>query len=70
MNKFEIEKCLEELNEKNCTAFWIIKKDGNHQGGYMSELINNVDNECIQLKQKEIYYTAYYTDIANLMYTY
>lgn len=70
MNKLEIIEKLNELKNKNCITFWIIEKSGKHQGGKMSEIINNTTDECIQLKQKEIYYTAYYSDIADIMYIY
>ena len=68
MNKYQIETRLKELELQNCSSVWIFLKNQRVWGSYFSQIINNTDMECIQLKQNEIYETIPYSLITEIKY--
>ena len=66
MNKFEIEKCLNELQEKNCEYVWFTLDDSHQEGANFIEIKNDIEKEYIRIIQNQNVRSIPYSKIVNI----
>lgn len=70
MNKNDVIKQLNELNEKGCKSVWIVLQNSNAIGAMCSDIINDSSVECIYIKHNTDTQTIPYSDIVDIKFIY